>query len=695
MCYQKRMIRRSIVLALVAFSITVTAGAASTSPWGDGRWASRGPTNLSGLVTTLLLDPDDPAVYLAGTPAGLWLSRDAGGTWSMVDSILGNSIDELARDPVDHDVLYAASAVAGIFKSSDRGTTWTRITSDVRPYSIAVSADGKRLLASTALAIHLSTDGGATWPRVLLGGVTQGRVRFHPSDPLRAVAVLPSLNSDQEDTGYVTAGYSADGGLTWSVSAGLDLESAGVTLDYCRSESAPVIAYSTGEFASTGTIWRSDDGGATFRKLGTARTSSGGMRIIAIAAAPSDPDLIVAGAITARRTRDGGKTDDDASLIVDGLLMPHADVRGIAADLRYDGVQNKRFFVWGDGGIYRTDDITATPVQWTYLASGLATTQIYDFDVSPSGRVVMGMQDTGVALMNGGTTSVSFRSDGDVAQIAFDPTDERVFYTAFFGDNSGGVGTVHKWVDTTEYLQFVNAQDGRLLLRPGLRAFQIDPNDATRMFIGSGTVLRVEGIQAVPKPARTTLLRRYADPAFMTTIAVQPGNSNVVWVGVNDNPKKFPNPMRVERTANALSDSPTWEPVGQFNSYGPLLSITLDEDPKIVFILFNNALLASRDGGSTWQNIIENAPAAWRARGLSTFIRHPQNKEWWYVGGPGGLYVTTDRGVTWEAAPRFVAVPVRAMRFVQNQLWAAVWSHGLWSLDVPPPAVPRRRSARH
>ncbi len=52
------------------------APAAANGPFGANAWVSRGPTNLSGLVTAMLLDPDDPNRYVAGTPAGIWTVSD-------------------------------------------------------------------------------------------------------------------------------------------------------------------------------------------------------------------------------------------------------------------------------------------------------------------------------------------------------------------------------------------------------------------------------------------------------------------------------------------------------------------------------------------------------------------------------------------------------------------------------------------
>src|ERR1700686_1352376 len=179
-----------IALSVVAFELR---GAA---PFG-GPFVFRGPSNLSGLTTAFLFDPDNPVVYTAGTPAGLWISSDEGTSWSSIEAMEGVGIDTIARNPVNHDVLYAGG-VSGFYRSSDRGHTWTLLTTRVRPASIAVSADGSRLLVNSAFALWLSTDDGATW-QDLLEGLFEGQVRFHPTDSQKGLAVLYGDDPNSDD----------------------------------------------------------------------------------------------------------------------------------------------------------------------------------------------------------------------------------------------------------------------------------------------------------------------------------------------------------------------------------------------------------------------------------------------------------------------------------------------------------------
>src|SRR5262245_4032276 len=46
------------------------------------RWECLGPFNLAGRVTSLVIHPEDPKKWFAGSAAGgVWMSRDAGESW--------------------------------------------------------------------------------------------------------------------------------------------------------------------------------------------------------------------------------------------------------------------------------------------------------------------------------------------------------------------------------------------------------------------------------------------------------------------------------------------------------------------------------------------------------------------------------------------------------------------------------------
>lgn len=669
------------------------AAATVHGPFGMNAWLLRGPNTLSGLVTALLLDPDDPNRYVAGTPAGIWTSSDGGVSWSPVASTETINVDSLVRDPVRHDTLYAGSGLTGIYKSIDRGRTWTPLSSTARAYSIAISADGSTLFAESAVFMQRSTDGGATWQRVVLGGVNGAQIRSHPTDSQRAIAVFPILTADLDDTGFVTSKFTTDSGQTWQASSGLDSNLSGLSLEYFRGDPSIVVAFGTVAGATNGKLWRSDDGGASFHPVGAPATNGDGMRIVSVLVAPNDSSVLVAGGIFLMRTTDGGTTFDRPQTY-DSIGIPHADVHGIAADPHYDGVNNKRVFVWGDGGIFRTDDILAANVQWQSLNGGLSNTQSYAFHFAPDGRLIYGMQDTGVAVLDVRTSTAQHLADGDAVAVDFDPTSASQYFVIDFPS----VGSVIRVIaDGTNY-GFADSRAGQT---PRTGTFIIDPNQPTRMFAGSATILRLDGFlpSSAPHPQNSTTIRTYPAGSSMSAIAVQPGNSNVVWVGRADNALTGTQAISIERTTNALSAAPDWKTMTDVPaSIGIIMKIVIDpNDSNVVYALGLHGLFVTRDGGTTWIDSTTSAPAAWLKAGLYDFVRHPGQRGWWYIGGQNGLYGTADGGVTWQSAPDLPGhLFARHLEFEPGTetLWAGFWSRGLWSLDVSD-GNSRRRAVRH
>jgi photosystem II stability/assembly factor-like uncharacterized protein len=669
----------STVLTAVLTFATLHLGAAS-SPFAGHSWVSRGPTNLSGVVTAFLFDPEEHDRYLAATAGGLWTSGDSGATWSLT-ALDGMLISALERDPVHHDVLYAGGYVAprGVLRSDDRGATWTPLpsTNGWQVFSISVSADGSRMLVARLGGIELSRDGGATWQhRATDKDTFYTKVRFHPSDPLRALAAIGTGG------GRVGGLVTLDGGETWSAVGGLDPAIDGLALEYVPNTTS-IVAYPTRNGTLDQKLLRSDDDGATFQLLGTTPTYGYTLRVAALLVAPHD--IVVTGAIALGRSLDGGKTSQAAYDFAELNQEPHADVRGIVADPAFDGAQNRRVVVWTDGGIYRTDDIMAPHLVWQQLSSGMVNAQIYAFDIHRSGRVVFGMQDTGLGVMEPNSTAAEHLGDGDVFLTAFDPLDDRSYFVSIFGFGSAVPGpVVSKWPPQTI---FADTRIGNDVFFGG---WLIDPNEPSRMFIGSSKIVRLDGIQS-EAPRKATTIRTYTRGIAMAALAVQAGDSNVVYAADST--------RELDRTRDALADAPAWTLVATFDrALGAIVKVATDpDDPKTLYVLLTKSLQVSHDGGATWKDATATAPAAWRngigGGGLLDFARHPHRADYWFVGGNSGLYGTADGGTTWVQADGVAGTSrIPQIRFAPgtSTLWASVWSRGLWSVDIPSP--PRRHS---
>jgi hypothetical protein len=155
-------------------------------------------------------------------------SIDSGATWTTVSAfpstpsgIAGSkvTIDCLAIDPVNSNVLYACPDAEGILKSIDGGFTWTAINqglpgflnSQPRPvYRVWVDPHFPSVLfAASQSALVRSSDAGATWSVVLAGEpFYQGALAFDPFTP--GTIYWGGSYSSQ------FIGKSTDDGLTWT-----------------------------------------------------------------------------------------------------------------------------------------------------------------------------------------------------------------------------------------------------------------------------------------------------------------------------------------------------------------------------------------------------------------------------------------------------------------------------------------------
>jgi hypothetical protein len=133
-----------------------------------------------GDVWSVALDPDDPAVLLAGgRPAALYRSADAGLTWTAAgadhlrqfsDVNMGPTrVTQILFDPVHADTVWATVEIGGVLRSRDRGRTWKLLesgllSSDVHGIAVVRAQGGPAsIIAATNCGLHRSRDLGETW----------------------------------------------------------------------------------------------------------------------------------------------------------------------------------------------------------------------------------------------------------------------------------------------------------------------------------------------------------------------------------------------------------------------------------------------------------------------------------------------------------------------------------------------------
>jgi hypothetical protein len=160
---------------------------------------------VSDNLLTMTFAPSAPQIAFMGTGgSGVYKSVDGAVTWSFA-GLSGESVQSLAVDPVDSNLLYAALATPGSLKISlDGGDSWTDASLPVTFYSLATSP-------TTPGTLYAGTSSGLYTYEA--GSWTQLGLADHA---VTALAVDPSHSSRiYAGTGDNGAYISKDAGLSW------------------------------------------------------------------------------------------------------------------------------------------------------------------------------------------------------------------------------------------------------------------------------------------------------------------------------------------------------------------------------------------------------------------------------------------------------------------------------------------------
>jgi photosystem II stability/assembly factor-like uncharacterized protein len=202
-----------------------------------------------------VIDPSDPSRMYAGGHPGFYRSEDGGKTWSQDNSGLpGTDVHGLGMDPQDPQTLYAYVVGEGLYRSPDAGTSWVPVNAEfgaMGPILVDPRRQDTLYLAAMDSSFQRSTDGGETWQRL---GTIPGEM-------------VMSSSQDQKnpETFYAAGGgvfKSTNGGRNWHP-VGDDLPSAVSVVAVSASD--PQIVYAGVLEGTTATVYRSEDGGETWR----------------------------------------------------------------------------------------------------------------------------------------------------------------------------------------------------------------------------------------------------------------------------------------------------------------------------------------------------------------------------------------------------------------------------------------------
>lgn len=293
------------------------------------------PRHFLGTVSTLVISPADPNLYIAGlyveqSPyGGIWYSEDAGATWKMGRGVEGNSVQSLAvwaRDPRR----LVAGTRDGVWGSTDSGRTWKRLSAPYNHEMRGVTAiaidpsDAQVIYAGTTHLPWKSTDGGKTWESIHDGMLDDSDVFSIEVDPSNPRQVMASACSGIY--------RSEAGGSGWNKFKGIPSSQRRTHVIRIRPGESHVIYAGT-----TVGLLKSTNGGTTFKQLNQ-------LHILAMTFDPRDPNRLYMAAEGTGLwlSEDGGET---AKPINEGFVS-----RRLISIAAADGSLYTNVIQDGDGG---------------------------------------------------------------------------------------------------------------------------------------------------------------------------------------------------------------------------------------------------------------------------------------------------------------------------------------------------------
>jgi len=253
---------------------------AQNSPYKDLVWQYIGPSNISGRCTDIeAISPRgrNYTIWVGSASGGVWKSTNEGTTFTPVfDEMPTGSIGDIAIDPKDPETVWVGTGEANIFRSSNAGC-----------------------------GVFKTTDGGKTWSKMGLENTfTISRIRINP----RNTDIVYVAASGHEWTPNPERGLfkTTNGGKTWEKILYIDpntgasdllLDPRNPDVIYCTTWERTRLKWNdprTYETTKGTGIWKSTDGGATWKKINEGLPEPNRRGRIGIDLCLTKPDILYA-----------------------------------------------------------------------------------------------------------------------------------------------------------------------------------------------------------------------------------------------------------------------------------------------------------------------------------------------------------------------------------------------------------------
>lgn len=252
-------------------------------------------------IRALAAAPSDPKILTAGTLQGVFRSTDNGVHWKLISPAGSKEIHEVesvAIDPMNPQIIYAGTWHLP-WKSTDGGATWNNIKQGIIEDSdvFSIIVDPKQpsvVYASACSGIYKSTDGGAKFSKIQGIPSTARRTRVLMQDPGNLTTVFAGTTEGLFRT--------TDAGTVWSRTTGADVIINDVYVDPTNSKHVLMATDRSG-------VLTSNDGGNTFNPTNAGFSSR---QIVSFVADAQHPAEVYVGVVNDKQwggvfhSKDGG-----------------------------------------------------------------------------------------------------------------------------------------------------------------------------------------------------------------------------------------------------------------------------------------------------------------------------------------------------------------------------------------------------
>jgi photosystem II stability/assembly factor-like uncharacterized protein len=657
--------------------------------WAMGRVAGR--------AVSLAVHPsDENTLYLGTASGGVWKTIDGGNNWTSIFDDIGTlSIGSVVLQASNPNVVWVGTGERqsscvnyfgiGIYRSTDSGATFQPRNgsgpgalelSYVNSIAIHPTSPDTLLVAGEAFClpdgtrvgggVFKTTDGGGSWLRVKSG--TGSDVLYDPVNPSVAYLAMSGEGIFK----------STNGGDTWTPAS---TSITGTRIRLAMAPSDPQILYA---LTSSSQLHRTINGAAGWTQVHSGACGGQCTYNLILDVHPTDPNQLLVGTIRWATSSNGGGDLSTQDFSWGPSQKVHQDLHVI----RFSRSTPGRFWVGGDGGLWRTD---TSGLNFVNLNSTLNLTQFYDVTIDPDDpmKVWGGAQDNSSSGRFSNQIWNVTVVTGDGFMNVIDPANtSRVFQTSY---PSGGTPSVYRSLSGGVPSTFSRLATFGIVVGepfPWVTPLAIL---SQQIFVGSHSVYRGDTTQGTSSFTWTKISPDLSQ-AFASIVVITPfAPITIPYPGIDTGFGAYVGTSngKIARGTGISEAAPGWKDVTGNYPGGYVSDVAVDPlDFDRVYVTrgaFNQSrLYRSTTGGTVWAAVgagLPNVPA-------NAVAVDPLDSRRVFVGTDVGVYESIDFGATFQ--PFSLDLPLGAVVTdleIDDSPYvmvAGTYGRGAWRVDLIP-----------